>query len=329
MHKFIVWVAVCAALGAAGCGGPQSASNDANSQTPAAGKKYHIAFSQSNTGEPYRATQNKIFLREIKKYPDCELRIDDAQKSSTNQRNQIESLISQARKPDVLIIAPNEESPVAPAAEAARKAGIKVICLERSLPEGTYDVFVGADNRKIGEMAGQYVAEQLQGKANPVVVEIKGGEGTKPQVMRHEGARQYIDPIPGVNVIEAVAEWEQAEAKKRMETILQSNPKIDAVYAHNDPMAVGAYIAADEAGRKGEMIFVGVDGLGGPAGGIKKVLDGVLNCTFYYPTCAAEALEIAVKIARGEPIPTEPVILEPARITKENAQEWYDKATVE
>jgi ribose transport system substrate-binding protein len=329
MRKLVGWVAICAAFVAAGCGGQSADTKTADGSAAGGGKKYLIAFSQSNTGEPYRATQNKILEREIKKYPDCELKIDDARKDSTTQRNQIENLINGARKPDVLIIAPNEEAPLAPAAQQAREAGIKVICLERSLPEGTYDVFVGADNRKIGEMAGQYVAEQLKGKENPVVVELRGGLGTKPQVLRHEGARQFIDQIPGVKVVEAVAEWEQVEAKKRMETILQSTPKIDAVYAHNDPMAVGAYIAADEAGRKGEMIFVGVDGLGGTSGGIKKVLDGMLNCTFYYPTCAAEALDIAVKIAHGEAAPKEPVILEPARITKENAQEWYDKVTVE
>lgn len=323
------WIGVAAGLCAAvmaGCGGQQAGDEP---QAAAGGKKYFIAFSQSNAGEPYRATQNAIMKREIAKYPDCELQIADARKDSTTQRNQIESLIYGARKPDVLIIAPNEEAPLAPAAQQAREAGIKVVCLERSLPEGTYDVFVGADNRKIGEMAGQYVAEQLQGKPNPVVVELRGGLGTKPQVLRHEGARQFIDQVPGVQVVEAVAEWEQAEAKKRMETLLQSTPKIDAVYAHNDPMAVGAYIAAEEVKRQDEMLFVGVDGLGGPAGGIKKVIDGVLDCTFYYPTCAAEGLEVAVKLAKGEPIEQNPLILEPAKITKENAQEWYDKVTVE
>lgn len=321
-------VGMCAVL-LAGCGGSGNAPGGDEAQAGAGGKKYLIAFSQSNAGEPYRAVQNKIMEREIKKYEDCEIQITDARKDSTTQRNQIEALIFQARKPDVLIIAPNEEAPLAPAAKQARDAGIKVICLERSLPEGTYDYFVGADNLKIGEMAGQYVAEQMAGKANPVIVELKGGLGTKPQVLRHEGARKYIDPIPGNKVVEEVAEWEQAEAKKRMETVLQSNPKIDAVYAHNDPMAVGAFIAAQEAGRENEMLFVGVDGLGGSAGGIKKVIDGVLDCTFYYPTCAAEGLELAVRLARGENVPQEPIILEPARITPENAQEWYDKVTVE
>lgn len=317
-----VALALALLLAAWGCGKP--ASQEAQDS---GAKKHFIAFSQSNTGEPYRDVQNKIMQREIGKYADCELEITDAQKNSSTQVSQIENLI--AKKPNVLIIAPNEEAPLTPIARQAMDAGIKVVCLERSLLDNTYDVFVGADNQKIGEMAGQFVAEKLQGKTSPVVVEIRGGLGTKPQVMRHEGARKYIDQIPGVVVDEQVGEWLQEEGKKRMEMLLQKHPHIDAVYAHNDPMAVGAYIAAQEAGRENEMIFVGVDGLGGSAGGIKKVLEGVLDCTFYYPTCAAEGLEVAVKLARGEQVEQKELILEPARITPENAQEWYDKVTVE
>ncbi len=314
--------ATVAVLLALGCGRP--ASQEAHDTGKA---KYFIAFSQSNTGEPYRDVQNKIMQREIAKYPDCRLEITDAQKNSSTQVSQIENLI--AKKPDVLIIAPNEEAPLTPIARQAMDAGIKVVCLERSLLDNTYDVFVGADNLTIGEMAGQFIAERLQGKPNPVVVEIRGGLGTKPQVMRHEGARKYIDQIPGVVVDEQVGEWLQEEGKKRMEMLLQKHPHIDAVYAHNDPMAVGAYIAAQEVGRENEMIFVGVDGLGGSAGGIKKVIEGVLDCTFYYPTCAAEGLEVAVKLARGEQLDKKELILEPAIITPENAQEWYDKVTIE
>jgi ribose transport system substrate-binding protein len=179
-------------------------------------------------------------------------------------------------------------------------------------------------------MAGQFVAEYCASKKieAPVIVEMKGLLGTKPQDERSGGAHKSIDTIPGVKVIPEVADWIQSNAKKKMETLLQANTKIDVVYAHNDPMAVGCYWAAKDAKREGEMIFVGVDALGGPDGGIKRVLDGVLACTFYYPTCAAEGLECAVKLAHGQALDKKEIILEPARITKENAQEWYDKVTV-
>ncbi len=89
-----------------------------------------------------------------------------------------------------------------------------------------------------------------------------------------------------------MADWIQAKAKDRMTEVLRAQPKIDVVYGHNDPMAVGAYLAAKELGREKEMIFVGVDGLGGPAGGIKKVMDGILAATFVYPLCVDKAVEV-------------------------------------
>lgn len=319
-----------------GCGPKESqpslpsatSTQGAPGETPktAPAKKKVIAFSQCNSSEPYRTAQNKIMTKEIAKYTDCELVIQDAQQDNAKQIQQIENFILQGV--DVLIVAPNEAAPITPAVKKAKDAGINVVCLERNLLEPVYDIFVGADNVKIGELAGQFIAEKLHGVENPVVLEMKGLLGTKPQDERHDGAHKFIDPIPNVKVIEEVANWIQGEALKRMETVLQANSKIDVVYAHNDPMAVGCYLAAKNAGREKEMLFVGVDALGGPDGGIQRVLDGMLACTFYYPTCAAEGLEFAVKLAHGDEVPKEPVILTSERITSENAKAWYDKVTV-
>ena len=321
------WPLAAALLGAAliaGCGN----SPESPAATGALGQHFVIAFSQCNGAEPYRAAQNAIMKREISKYPDCELLIQDAQQNNARQIQQIENFILQGI--DVLIVAPNEAAPLTAAVKKARDKGIKVVCLERNLLEPVYDTFVGADNVAIGEMAGQFIAEHLKTKAiaNPVVVELKGLLGTKPQEERHDGARKHIDSVAGVTVVEDVANWLQEEGQKRMETLLQAQPRIDAVYAHNDPMAVGAYWAAKNAGREKEMVFVGVDGLGGENGGVKRVMDGMLACTFYYPTCAAEGLALAVRLAHGEPVEKE-LILDPARIDSSNAAEWYAKVTVE
>lgn len=330
-------MALCLAILVSACGPKESAPQPkpadgakpaAKEAGPAPQKKYRIAFSQCNSAEPYRTVQDGIMKRDIAKYPDCELLLQDATQDNARQISQIENFILQ--KVDVLIVAPNEAAPVTEVVKRAHDAGIKVVCLERNLLSPVYDVFVGADNVKIGELAGQFVAEYCASKKieAPVIVEMKGLLGTKPQDERSQGAHKSIDTIPGVKVIPEVADWIQSNAKKKMETLLQANPKIDVVYAHNDPMAVGCYWAAKDAKRENEMIFVGVDALGGPDGGIKRVLDGMLACTFYYPTCAAEGLECAVKLAHGQTLDKKEIILEPARITKENAQEWYDKVTV-
>ncbi|GMU93073.1 MAG: hypothetical protein AMXMBFR4_21310 [Candidatus Hydrogenedentota bacterium] len=310
----------------AGCGSGGSEATAGGAPPP---RTFRIAFSQCNSAEPYRTVQNNILKREIKRYGDqFQLVIHDAQQDNARQVAQIENIIQQ--RVDLLIVAPNEAAPLTPVVKKAREAGIKVICLERDLVSPEYDLFVGANNEVIGEMAGQFVKEHLESKQveSPVVVEMKGLLGTKPQEERHNGARKYIDAVAGVRVIEEVANWLQDEASKRMQTLLQANPKIDVVYAHNDPMAIGCYLAAKDAGREKEMIFVGVDGLGGPAGGIKKVMDGVLACTFVYPPCAAEALENAIMMLNGHQVPPR-IILQPTKVTPENAAVKYEQATVE
>ena len=126
-----------------------------------------------------------------------------------------------------------------------------------------------------------------------------------------------------------VADWIQAKAKDRMTEVLRAQPRIDVVYGHNDPMAVGAYLAAKELGREKEMIFVGVDGLGGPAGGIKKVMDGILAATFVYPLCVDKAVEIALRILLETGFqPEKDYLLESIMVTPENAALMYEKFTL-
>jgi ABC-type sugar transport system substrate-binding protein len=119
------------------------------------------------------------------------------------------------------------------------------------------------------------------------------------EIDRKSGAEAVWKAYPKIEVVtEAVANWLQSTAKDRMTEILSAVPQIDVVYARNDPMAMGAYLAAREKGREKEMIFVGVDGLQGEAGGIEKVRQGILAATFVYPLCADKAVEIGTRILR-------------------------------
>jgi ribose transport system substrate-binding protein len=88
-----------------------------------------------------------------------------------------------------------------------------------------------------------------------------------------------------------------------MESALARFPQIDLVYAHNDPGAHGAYLAAKAAGREKQIKFVGIDAL--PQEGVAYVRQGILDATFEYPTGGAEAIATALKILRGEPVPRE------------------------
>jgi ribose transport system substrate-binding protein len=150
----------------------------------------------------------------------------------------------------------------------AMEAKIPVICLERDILQPSYTSYVHSDNVAIGRLAGQFIVDHLtktNGKPQGKLVEMRGLLGVEGEISRHGGAREVLDKYPDIRIVaEPVADWIQAKAKDRMTEALRAQPAIDVVYGHNDPMAIGAYLAAKELGRDKEMIFVGVDGLGGP-----------------------------------------------------------------
>jgi ribose transport system substrate-binding protein len=308
-----------------------TASCGSHSESGAGGvKHYLVAFSQANNAEPYRAAQNQLMQKLFGQYPDVHLVIDDAQQDNSKQIAQIETFIRQ--KPSLLIVAPNERAPLTEIMGNAVAAGIPVICLERDISAPNYTTFIGVDNRAIGHMAGEFIRDELARRnsgPHGKVVEIRGLLGVEAQTERHEGALQALNESPDIQIVhEAVADWLQANARERMLEILRAEPKIDAVYAHNDPMAVGAYLAARELGREHEMFFVGIDGLGGPAGGIKKVIDGVLAGTFYYPLCVDKAVEIGNRILREPGFkPEKRYLLDSSPVTPQNAPQMYQRLT--
>jgi ribose transport system substrate-binding protein len=117
----------------------------------------------------------------------------------------------------------------------------------------------------------------------------------------------------------AVGAANREEAMAQMEMALAAHPAIDLVYAHNDPMAVGAWLAAKAKGREREMKFIGIDALPGLDGGRQAVADGKLDATFVYPTGGRQAVETAVAILSGEKVP-KTVTLGTRLFTKENVE---------
>jgi ribose transport system substrate-binding protein len=261
-------------------------------------RQYFVAFSQCNNAEPYRAAQNALMQKLFDQAGDVKLVIADAQQDNSKQVAQVETFIRQ--KPDLLIVAPNERAALTAIMGQAMEAKIPTICLERDILQPNYTSYVHSDNMEIGRLAGQYIVDQLQkknGKPAGNVVQMRGLLGVEGEMKRDAGAKEIFAKYPGVKIVaEPVADWIQAKAKDRMTEVLRSQPKIDVVYGHNDPMAIGAYLAAKELNRDKEMIFVGVDGLSGSAGGIKKVVDGVLAATFVYPLCVDKTVEIGLKM---------------------------------
>jgi ribose transport system substrate-binding protein len=297
-----VGAAVLAALAAAACG-------------PRSPATHLVGFSQCNLGEPWRVAMNAEVAARAKDFPDMAIVFADAQQDNAKQVADVENFLRQ--RVDLLMISPNEAKPLTPVVERAFRAGVPVIVIDRGIEGDSFTTFIGADNYEIGRQAGMHIAEILQGRG--AIVEIRGLPGSPPAMDRSRGMRDAIGPHPDLRIIHSpVANWLREEAMAQMEMALAAHPRIDLVYAHNDPMAVGAYLAAKAKGREREMKFVGIDALPGLDGGRQAVADGKLDATFVYPTGGREAVELAARILKGEQVPRR-VVLKTEKITRVDA----------
>jgi len=271
-----------------------------------------IGFSQCNLGEPWRVQMNSDIRRAGVNEPRVRVIFKDAQNDTLRQRSHIEEYVSQGV--NLIIVSPKEVSLREPIARAY-KAGIPVIILDRAVDGEDFTQFIGADNKLIGEAAGRWIAKRLGGEGN--VVELKGLQTTVPGRDRNSGFRKGIEGTALKIIFEADMKWLEADARKEMESALARFPKIDLVYAHNDPGAHGAWMAAKAAGREKDILFVGIDALAQE--GQQYVKQGVLSASFEYPTGGKEAIENAVKVLSGEEVPRN-VVLSSRYFTPENIE---------
>ena len=349
MKKRILSVVLCTAMLAtllAGCGSqaeepaaaePSGTEEQAEEPAPAeteepaadagaeagAKDKYVIGMSQCNLGEPWRVAMNDQIAAAAEAHPEFEIIYADAAQDNSKQIADIENFVQMGV--DLIITSPNEATPLTNAVTAAYEAGIPVILLDRKIDGDGYTQFIGADNVAIGKQVGEYVANTLLPDGGKVC-EIKGLEGTSGGIDRDNGFREGIKANPKVEIVAANnADWLREKAITVAEEMLQTNTEIDLFYCLNDPMAEGAYIAAKNAGREQDIIFIGVDGLPTPDGGIRSVMEGRLSLSMVYPTGGAEAIESAYQLlVEGKELEKE-ITLESEIITPETAPDLLKK----
>lgn len=266
--------------------------------------RFRIGVAQCSD-DSWRHKMNEEILREAMFYDGVSVEIRSAGDDNRRQAEDIRYFMDKGV--DLLIISANEAAPMTPIVEEAYQKGIPVITVDRKILSDKYTAYIGADNYEIGRAVGNYIASCLKGKGN--IVELTGLSGSTPAMERHEGFISAISHYPEIKLIDkADAEWESGPAETELDSMLRRHPKIDAVYAHNDRIALGAYQAAEKAGRDKDMIFIGIDALPGKGNGLELVLDSVLNATFIYPTNGDKVLQLAMNILEKKPYPRETVM---------------------
>lgn len=263
-----------------------------------ANEKYLIGFSQCTMVDIWREAMVNEMEIELGIRPDLEMVMRDAADNSEKQIQDIRELM--AMDIDLLIVSPNESEPLTPIVKEVHQSGIPVIVIDRKINSDDYDVYIGADNYQVGLEAGRYAASLLKGKGR--ILEIWGLKGSSPAIERHAGFSDALKNTPDIEIaFSANGKWLWQEGKKAMEEHIAKEADFDMVFAQNDFMAHGAYLAAEEAGKADDYYILGIDGLLGPKGGVQRVLEGKQDATVLYPTGGYEAIQTAAKILHDQP----------------------------
>ena len=252
------------------------------------------------------------------KEKNVELIVNDAQRTADKQVQQIETFISQ--KVDAIILNPCEVEASSPAVEKAKAAGIPIINVN-SETAATPDGFVGSRDEDAGEIAMEQIAKLLQGKGNIVIIE--GYMGQAAQIKRAIGARNVLKKYPGITVLAVqTADWDRAKGMSLMENWIQSyGNKINAVFAHNDEMGMGALQALEQAKLKDKVAVISIDAI---ADALQAVKDGRLDATVYQDGRGqgAGAVDMAIQLIKKEPVEKKDIFIPFQLVTKENVNEF-------
>jgi galactofuranose transport system substrate-binding protein len=261
-----------------------------------------VGYAQIGAESEWR-TANTISVKETAQQLGVELKFSDGQQKQENQIKAIRSFIAQ--KVDVIGVPPVVETGWETVFTEAKDAGIPIILVDRraAVPEDLYVTYLGSDFMEEGRNAARVMVQLMNGKAN--IVELVGTIGSAPANDRYKGFREILKDYPDMKIIDSQSgDFTRARGREVMETFLKTHGnKIDALYAHNDDMAIGAILAIEAAGLKPgkDIKIVSIDAV---HGAFEAMIAGKLNATVECnPLLGPEFLEMALKVVNGEPVP--------------------------
>ena len=203
-----------------------------------------------------RAAADSLGIQLVVQAPEREIDVE-------KQMQIVENLIQ--RKVDVILLVPSGSREIVPAISKANAANIPVVTVDTradaaalTAANAKIATFIGSDNVEGGRIAGEFVAEKLGGKGKLAVLE--GIPGHETGDSRLKGFREAIARHPGLTIVASqTANWERDQAFNVMQDILQSHPDIQAIFACNDVMALGAIEAIAAAKKTNSIAVVGFD----------------------------------------------------------------------
>lgn len=287
-------------------------------------KKVRIGVSVPAADHGWTAGIGWWAKRAMQLYPQIEWRYSTAQ-NPEKQIADIEDMM--VKGVDGLVILATESAPLTPVAKQAHEKGIFIVNVDRGFLEPVADVFLEGDNKAFGRKSAEFMVEKLKGKGSIVVLE---GIPCTVNTDRVNAAMEVFKRYPDIKVLgQQPAMWNREKGLQVMENFLTQFKKIDAVWAQDDDIALGAMQAIKEAGREKEMwIF--------PGAGMKEVVKMVMdkdpmipaNIT-YSPSMIAAGIHMAASTLRDgqrekvmEFMPRH-LMIDVELITPDNAKQYY------
>ncbi|MBN1230300.1 MAG: ABC transporter substrate-binding protein [Anaerolineales bacterium] len=261
-----------------------------------------VGFSQVGAESDWR-TGNTVSIQEAAADLGVELIFSDAQQKQENQIKAIRTFIAQ--QVDVIGVSPIVETGWESVFQEAKDAGIPIIVVDRraSVSEDLYATHLGSDFVEEGRNAARVMSTLLAGKGR--IIEISGTIGSAPAIDRAIGFREILEDYPEMVIIGSESgDFTRAKGKEIMAQMLQVyGGDFDALFAHNDDMALGAIEAIEEYGLEPgkDIKIVSIDAI---REAFQAMIDGKINATVECnPLLGPPFFELALKVANGESVP--------------------------
>ncbi len=300
----------------ASCAAPPQNTQSSNNRDT---KLSSVAVTVRDLGNPFFVQIGKGAEAQAKKLGggDVKTTLVSSGDDLNQQFNQIENFI--ASDVSMIVLNAADSKGIFAAVEKAKQAGIPIIAVDTAA-EGGVDATVTSNNVQAGEVSCQYIADRLQGKGNVVII---NGPPVASVVERVQGCMSVFSKYPDIKILskDQNAEGSRDGGLRVMSDLLTSFPKIDAVFAINDPCGIGAELAATQAQRK-EFFIVGVDGAPEALDALKQKNSLFVATAAQDPfRMAAKAVEVGSDILKGNK-PADPNILIPVTlVTRENVNQ--------
>ena len=326
MVKRSVLAVVLASAMFVGCnsttGDTASSTTGGSSSTP--GKKIKIGVSIPAADHGWTAGVNYWATRAAKDYPDVEWIISPAQ-TPDKQISDIETMMTKGV--DGLVILATESAPITPIAKKAHEKGIFIVNVDRGFLEPVADIFLEGDNKAFGRKSAEYMVKKMNGQGKLIILR---GIPCTVDTDRYNAAMEVFKAAPGIQVLgDQSGMWNRQKALEVTETMLLKNPEVDAIWASDDDMALGAEQALKAAGRSDKVWILGGAGMKDI---VKRVMDGdkmfPADIT-YPPSMIATGMTMAVAALRDgnvdkkRPYLPKHLMLDVELVTPENAKDFY------